>query len=446
MKRKITALCLALSLSLTLCACGGSGGEASSQKNAPASTPPEASSQPEPTVQEPSCTVAASQAYSDGMAWVVYRDESGATYTGAMDKEGKVRFCIEGGDVETTPFKDGQAYIETEDGLLLVDQDGLVYDFAGHLVDGELQAYGGGYAVVKRTTSDILEGDINTYVLVDSTGAERTLDREINAGYSSGGIFSDALRGSVDYYFPRADLWLTDALASVESVIYEIFDFDGYVVEIGVTPDWSAASLIYMGKDDTQATVVDMSGVPGLSNMEFVEPEPGYMGFGGGMFSFYAFSAGLDGQEYSNYYFLDLSTGTVHTYEGQYAELLTGACFSTGGDTLALELNGNDGVTYLLMVDRALNELSEPIPVGGRNADYVADSYGIVTEAGILDLEGGQISDGSFTDLEAAVNAADGSSPLVGDGTIKTGEGTYCDYTGNPLFEVIDASGAARIG
>ena len=182
MKRKITALCLALSLSLTLCACGGSGGEASSQKNAPASTPPEASSQPEPTVQEPSYTVAASQAYSDGMAWVVYRDESGATYTGAMDKEGNVRFCIEGGDVETTPFKDGQAYVRTEDGLLLVDEDGLVYDFAGHLVDGELHAYGGGYAVVKRTTSDILEGNINTYVLVDSTGAERTLDREINAG------------------------------------------------------------------------------------------------------------------------------------------------------------------------------------------------------------------------------------------------------------------------
>ena len=98
------------------------------------------------------------------------------------------------------------------------------------------------------------------------------------------------------------------------------------------------------------------------------------------------------------------------------------------------------------MVDRALNELSEPIPVGGRNADYVADSYGIVTEAGILDLEGGQISDGSFTDLEAAINAADGSSPLVGDGAIKTREGVYYDYTGQLLFESIDASGATQIG
>ena len=443
MKKKIMALCLALSLSLTLCACGGGGENTSGQTDASASITPEASSQPEPTVQEPSYTVAESQAYSEGMAWVVYRDESGATYTGAMDKEGKVRFCIEGGDVETTPFKDGQAYVRTEDGLLLVDEDGLVYDFAGHLVDGELQAYGGGYAVVKRTTSDILEGNIDTYVLVDSTGAERTLGREVIGGYHSSGIFREDRR---DYYFPQADIWFNHIHETVSAEIFDFGAFDDHVIELGGAPDMTAVSLIYMGKDDTQATVVDVSGVPGLSNMGFVQPEPGNMSSGGDIFSFYAFGEGLDGQEYSNYYFLDLSTGTVHTYGGQYAELLTGACFSTGGDTLALELRGNDGVTYLLMVDRALNELSEPIAVGGQNADYVADSYGIVTDTGILDLEGGQISDGSFADLEAAINAADGSNPLVGDGAIKTREGVYYDYTGQLLFESIDASGATQIG
>ena len=133
MKRKITALCLALSLSLTLCACGGSGGEASSQKNAPASTPPEASSQPEPTVQEPSCTVAASQAYSDGMAWVVYRDESGATYVITdVDSSGNGEMTrLDGG--ETTTISD-----ELSGDPVFLDEKQILY-----VSDGDLYLWDG---------------------------------------------------------------------------------------------------------------------------------------------------------------------------------------------------------------------------------------------------------------------------------------------------------------
>ena len=67
--------------------------------------------QPEATVQvqEPEAptanyTVVESQPYSEGLAWVVYRDEGGTTYTGAMDKEGKVRFCIQGEAVSDHPL------------------------------------------------------------------------------------------------------------------------------------------------------------------------------------------------------------------------------------------------------------------------------------------------------------------------------------------------------
>ena len=125
MKRKLLALILAMALGLT--ACGG--GDAASQDDA-AEEQPDAVQIEEPEVQTANYTVVESQPYSEGMAWVVYRDEDGTTYTGAMDKEGKVRFCIQGEAVATTPFEDGQAYIETEDGLLLVDEDGLVYDLS----------------------------------------------------------------------------------------------------------------------------------------------------------------------------------------------------------------------------------------------------------------------------------------------------------------------------
>ena len=150
MKGKLLALILAMALGLT--ACGG--GDAASQDDA-AEEQPDAVQIEEPEVQTANYTVVESQPYSEGMAWVVYRDEDGTTYTGAMDKEGKVRFCIQGEAVATTPFEDGQAYIETEDGLLLVDEDGLVYDFSSHMADG-LRAYGGGY--VAAPEADMQDG------------------------------------------------------------------------------------------------------------------------------------------------------------------------------------------------------------------------------------------------------------------------------------------------
>ena len=91
MKRKLLALILAMALGLT--ACGG--GDAASQDDA-AEEQPDAVQIEEPEVQTANYTVVESQPYSEGMALVVYRDEDGTTYTGAMDKEGKVRFCIQG--------------------------------------------------------------------------------------------------------------------------------------------------------------------------------------------------------------------------------------------------------------------------------------------------------------------------------------------------------------
>ena len=188
MKRKLLALILAMALGLT--ACGGEDAAVQEDDTAPEDQTEENVQVQEPEAPAANYTVVESQPYSEGLAWVVYRDEGGTTYTGAMDKEGKVRFCIEGEAVRTTPFEDGQAYIETEDGLLLVDQDGLVYDFASNLADGGLRAYGGGYAVVSRTVNDILEGRTTSHILVDSAGAERTLAHQVSTdGYASKGLF-----------------------------------------------------------------------------------------------------------------------------------------------------------------------------------------------------------------------------------------------------------------
>lgn len=441
MKRKLLALILAMALGLT--ACGG--GDAASQDDA-AEEQPDAVQIEEPEVQTANYTVVESQPYSEGMAWVVYRDEDGTTYTGAMDKEGKVRFCIEGEAVRTTPFEDGQAYIETEDGLLLVDQDGMVYDFAGHLADGGLQAYGGGYAVVYRTVNDIMEGRTTSYILVDSTGAERTLAHQVSTdGYASKGFFRGGNSGT--YYVPQADLWLSDAAAEAglpmwfpqASVIgdYAIL-YDLQYVHGGIPDNNGDLHLLYAGKDDTEATFLDTSALPELSNLAYAEFSITTEKTDCGLVSVEYDSTTLDGAEHSGTYFLDLENGTFLTYDGEYADLSFKDTFSVGDGRIALELTGRDSMTYLLMVDRQLNELSEPIQVCYGTENFIVDSYGIVSESGFYDLEGNQISDGSFADLDLL-------SSLVGDGTVKTGEGVYCDYTGQQLFENIDASGAQRL-
>ena len=445
MKRKMLARILALTMALSLTACGGEDAAVQEDDTAPEDQTEENVQVQEPEAPAANYTVVESQPYSEGLAWVVYRDEGGTTYTGAMDKEGKVRFCIEGSAVRTTPFEDGQAYIETEDGLLLVDEDGLVYDFSSHMADG-LRAYGGGYAVVFRTVNDIMEGRTTSYILVDSTGAERTLAHQVSTdGYASKGFFRGGNSGT--YYVPRADLWLSDAAAEAglpmwfpqASVIgdYAIL-YDLQYVHGGIPDNNGDLHLLYAGKDDTEATFLDTSALPELSNLAYAEFSITTAKTDCGLVSVEYDSTTLDGAEHSGTYFLDLENGTFLTYDGEYADLSFKDTFSVGDGRIALELTGNDSMTYLLMVDRQLNELSEPIQVCYARENFIVDSYGIVSESGFYDLEGNQISDGSFADLDLL-------SSLVGDGTVKTGEGVYCDYTGQQLFETIDASGAQQL-
>ena len=445
MKRKMLARILALTMALSLTACGGEDAAVQEDDTAPEDQTEENVQVQEPEAPAANYTVVESQPYSEGLAWVVYRDEGGTTYTGAMDKEGKVRFCIEGEAVRTTPFEDGQAYIETEDGLLLVDEDGLVYDFSSHMADG-LRAYGGGYAVVYRTVNDIMEGRTTSYILVDSTGAERTLAHQVSTdGYASKGFFRGGNSGT--YYVPQADLWLSDAAAEAglpmwfpqASVIgdYAIL-YDLQYVHGGIPDNNGDLHLLYAGKDDTEATFLDTSALPELSNLAYADVSITTEKTDCGLVSVEYDSTTLDGAEHSGTYFLDLENGTFLTYDGEYADLSFKDTFSVGDGRIALELTGRDSMTYLLMVDRQLNELSEPIQVCYARENFIVDSYGIVSESGFYDLEGNQISDGSFADLDLL-------SSLVGDGTVKTGEGVYCDYTGQQLFETIDASSAQQL-
>ena len=445
MKRKMLALILALTMALSLTACGGEDAAVQEDDTAPEDQTEENVQVQEPEAPAANYTVVESQPYSEGLAWVVYRDEGGTTYTGAMDKEGKVRFCIEGEAVRTTPFEDGQAYIETEDGLLLVDEDGLVYDFSSHMADG-LRAYGGGYAVVYRTVNDIMEGRTTSHILVDSTGAERTLAHQVSTdGYASKGCFRGGNSGT--YYVPRADLWLSDAAAEAGLPMwfpqsYVIGDYailyDVQYVHGGIPDNNGDLHLLYAGKDDTEATFLDTSALPELSNLAYAEFSITTEKTDCGLVSVEYDSTTLDGAEHSGTYFLDLENGTFLTYDGEYADLSFKDTFSVGDGRIALELTGRDSMTYLLMVDRQLNELSEPIQVCYARENFIVDSYGIVSESGFFDLEGNQINDGSFANLDLL-------SSLVGDGTVKTGEGVYCDYTGQQLFENIDASGAQRL-
>lgn len=243
MKKNMMALGLALSLALSLCACGGS--KDTAEENMPPVEAETGSQAADPAPEAQGIrTVEDCQAYSEGLAWVLYQDDSGNTRTGAIDREGKVQFFVEG-TAECTPFQDGQSYVSTENSLLLVDSSGTVLrDFSQDLDGRELAAYGGGVVIVREDASDILEGTKETYIAIDTSGNETVLDKAIrSSGYCSGGIFEAS---SYDCYFGRTGLWLSQAMANAGAEdAFSSVDFEQIVqlydsCAVRMMPIWDA--------------------------------------------------------------------------------------------------------------------------------------------------------------------------------------------------------------
>ena len=142
--------------------------------------------------------------------------------------------------------------------------------------------------------------------------------------------------------------------------------------------------------------------------------------------------------------FLDLRDGTIRSYEGEYASLFRGVIHDAGADNIALELVGNDGIDYLLILDRELNEVSEPIPLGehSQHSQFVIDDDHVVAESGIWDLEGKQVNDGSFADFGQLLQE---NPDAVNDGAIQTDDGVYYDCAGQQLFDQVDCTGASQL-
>lgn len=460
MKRTMMIWTLALSLSLSLCACGA-GDPPQEAEKAPVETQAASQTVSQTPEAQSICTVEEGQRYSEGLAWVLYRDDSGNTRTGAIDREGKVQFYVEG-EAECTPFQDGQAYVTTADSLLLVDSSGTVLrDFTQDLDGRELAAYGGGVVIARETASDILEGTKETYVAIDASGTETVLEKAINSqGYCSGGIFQAS---SYDCYFARTGLWLSQAMAAagvendqipVEQLV-EIYDSGA----LWATPIWDiymegmgddALPVFYLENGSTTGTSVSLTNLlaasgegqllSALFTTNSTAPENAMMYIG--------LNASYESDYVDTSCFLDLRDGSTRTYTGEYADVFRGQICDAGEDRIALELYGKDKKNYLLIVDRALNAVSEPIPVSAgetiNRSFYVISGGYVIAETGIWDLTGTQVSDGSFTDLYGVVTASESETP-VGDGVIQTAPGVYYDCTGQLLFEQADCSGAKQL-
>lgn len=462
MKEKMMALGLALSLTLSLCACGGSKNTTEEDKP-PVETETGSQAADSAPGAQGICTVEEGQPYSEGLAWVLYRDDSGNTRTGAIDREGKVLFFVEG-SAECTPFQDGQSYVTTEDSLLLVDNNGTVLrDFSQDLDGRELAAYGGGVVIAREAASDILEGTKETYIAIDASGNETVLDKAIrSSGYCSGGIFEAA---SYDCYFGRSGLWLSQAMADAGAEdAFNFVEFEQLVqiydsCAVRMMPMWDVylegisddvLPVFYLEKDGTAGTAVNLTSLlheagegqllSALLVNSSIAPENAMM--------YAVVNASYESDYTEPRYFVDLRDGSIRTYSGEYASLFRGNISDAGEDRIALELYGKDKKNYLLITDRELNEVSEPIPVSANetinSSFYVISGGYVIAETGIWDLEGNQVSDGSFTDLTRVVTATESETP-VGDGVIQTAPGVYYDCTGQLLFEQADCSGAEQL-
>ena len=77
MKRKMLARILALTMALSLTACGGEDAAVQEDDTAPEDQTEENVQVQEPEAPAANYTVVESQLYSEGLAWVLYRDEGG---------------------------------------------------------------------------------------------------------------------------------------------------------------------------------------------------------------------------------------------------------------------------------------------------------------------------------------------------------------------------------
>jgi len=459
MKKKLLSLLLACSLGLTLTACGGKDAPVQEpEPSAPPSTPeagvetaPQPDAPPAPTGGLPadaSFEVVTSGSYSDGMAVIRFREPSGHSYLGLMDKAGTVQYCYDlgtsSGSPEFTAFEDGIGYVVYNSTLYEIGTDGAVrrsfpYLEMPYVATLEAEpgveyafAYGGGYIITLGVESGF-EGTTASYSIYDPQGGKTPLSLDGNVMetiYLGKGYF----RFNVDItkleVFSRFPLWENIYCAKtgkwlVEQEAFGTRSMDSY--NIVCFDDYTVFRFNILNSDsdsEHRFCAIDKDG----NTYELERPSGQRISLLGAKDGLLALVSD------ATFYLEDIASGTLTPYTGKYADSVNsnhmqGQFQCIYDDQIGVPLTGQDGKQYVVFLDKNMSELTEPVLMA---LPIKFDGGYILSGGAVYDLDHNAVYTGKIKD--------------AADGVLRVSDNAeYVQYDGTALFEEIDYSQAKMI-
>lgn len=385
--------------------------------------------------------------YSDGLAWVRYKEEIAGDKTeweGFIDETGKLVFKYKGlSGNNPQSFEDGVAYIDhvagsgsdVSRGCYVVDKTGTILGNFTNVV-----AYGGGL-VITSEYNDGFESTSYDYRIYDSGGRELySFSNEGNKAYEieycGNGVFAfgswfHALSGNSTFHGEFFYFANTNDVLELEFNGVPKFDgkSDKALLSFEATDDdddgESEAAHLVLLTDNGKTEDINIGDVGG-----------------------YIDDARLDGdictlriEHYdSRMLAYDLTTGSLRELDSKYSQAIEwskGTSFGFSDDRCVIKMKGADGDGYVGIFDTSWKPVVEPFKRKG-DARFFSDKR-LIVGTDVYDVNGQVV----FT-LQDSIG--DGHSYSDGFLTYVTGKRAFClDVNGDVVFDTIVDTGALTI-
>ena len=451
--KKLVAFVLSAALLLGLTACGGkkeNGEDPNVTPQAVDTTPtPEAAAAtptptptPEPTpTPKPSYRIQSALGFADGYAMIRFYDEVNRTScAGFIDEEGRLQYYVASAMVDDYRSRKGYLYLNGSNVLSIVTPEGEVVT---HPLGENLTLMLGtdGYAVIQEYKSGF-EAVEYVYHIYDGTGEELTTyssgaQRAYNIYYVGDGTFLFLLdmqgedRNAYGYYAYYGDIYFAGTNTWLKNQVVSGTDpFNEYSYKDGIFMFRGASRTGNSNTHPGEFTYTDNKGkVRSLVVPEEAARQPKYLGHSDGLMLFVDAA-----NNKTTIHCYDVKAGTWAGYEGKYVDRMVNPTWTVpavGEGYVAIALQGADGKTYTMLLDRDMKELLDSPVAGAPNKIY--DGKLCTMEDGTLctyDLEGkllGQIErfDTYANQLAEEIMLGGQNEYFLLDGSLAFGEIDY---------------------
>lgn len=413
--------------------------------------------------------------YTNEYAWVSYYGES-ENYLAVIDKNGQMKYKYDtellsgfttSEAVAMVTCQDGYLYFEPEygsDELIVLSPAGIAvkYEFNDSDLESGILAYGDGYVITWSSYSDF-DSEGHVYALYDSEGSivnQAKLEEDLyegpsfSASYCGNDIFCVKINGTVgqdsfgnNQFYCKFYNVAGDELASIKYTSGEDFIGDGSfadgetVMYLGldgtVTEDyWGEVSksyeLLFM---DVEGNISRISSDYSVGEFTPVVSDNKcfYIGYDSSTGEYHYMVYDLETETFSELYPENEDRINLNMYES--APVLASG-------RLVIPLTGQDGNSYIEVIDEESNLLMEPTLAdefyGFTDGMLVIKSDG---EYSVYDTDLNLVYSLSDTEYDSMREYSNGAAYVTGEKTMPA----YLDTDGNLIFEEVTAVNVEEI-